>query len=696
MVTTLTTWHDVRELDPSERVRLLQARLDARVQDWGHRIFSDSAEAEVLREAIRRAYRATEGQPTVLRRARALTEYAQACAARCEPDDLLVGTQTFGPIYSAAWRQEDLDELSALGWAMTAAHVVHDYEGMLAHGVSGYREMIRKRTAQAPGEERVVLQAFSNALEAFATFVRRHADTAPHLAEVLAPLAEEPPRTFHQALQMVWFVHVFLHVENPGVAISFGRFDQYLWPFLEADLETGRLDLQGAFDLLGAFLLKCCEGEESQNLVLGGTDAKGEDATNPLSLLMLQAMRQLRTPQPSLTVRFHSGAPEEFVQAACELAAEGMGQPGFMNDAAVVPALQAAGVSLERARDWAVVGCYEAVPQGDCYPNTVFHCLHLVRLLSEYLHGDVVAGALDYPAFEAGWWEHVEAHWQQTLPTLEAHWHSIAEHAPSPFGSVVMRGCIEAGVPLEAGGTTHNFVGINMLGLGTLVDGLLAVEEVVFDQQRLTVEEMVEALDRDFPDEELRLQLLRRTDRYGTDSPRSNEKARSVSERLARLVLSRRFGPGVQPYPAFFAFAADIDLTEIPSPDGRRAQDWITYGAGPATSVRTTPTTVLRSASHVAHELCACGTPLAITLNAADLRGEAGAERIRHLVTTYFDLGGLHVHFNVTSAERLRRAQSDPVSHADLMVRVSGFSARFVTMDRRWQDALIERAERGL
>jgi formate C-acetyltransferase len=290
----------------------------------------------------------------------------------------------------------------------------------------------------------------------------------------------------------------------------------------------------------------------------------------------------------------------------------------------------------------------------------------------------------------------VESVWQQTLPHLDAHWRAIAENAPSPFGSVVMRGCVARATPVEAGGTDYNLVGINILGLGTLVDSLTAIEDVVFEQRLLSVEEMAATLDADFPDETVRRQLLTRPDRYGTDSARSNDLAREVSERLARMVLNSRLASSVQPYPSFFAFGADIYNVGEASPDGRRAQDLITYGVGPATSVRTTATTVLQSASHVAHDLCACGTPLAVTLNAADLKGDPGAERIRQLIATYFDLGGFHVHFNVTSAETLREAQADPIGHADLMVRVSGFSARFVAMDQRWQDALIERAEQGL
>ena len=183
--------------------------------------------------------------------------------------------------------------------------------------------------------------------------------------------------------------------------------------------------------------------------------------------------------------------------------------------------------------------------------------------------------------------------------------------------------------------------------------------------------------------------------RYGTDDETTNALAGDVSTVLARMVLESRLENGVRPYPGFFGFAADIYALGTASPDGRRKDDLISYGVAPSSAVVTSPTTGMRSAAHVAQNLAACGNPLAITLQPSDVRAEEGVARIRQLVEGYFALGGSHVHFNITSADELRKAKADPEHYASLTVRVRGYSARFVTVDSKWQDAIIERAERG-
>jgi formate C-acetyltransferase len=172
--------------------------------------------------------------------------------------------------------------------------------------------------------------------------------------------------------------------------------------------------------------------------------------------------------------------------------------------------------------------------------------------------------------------------------------------------------------------------------------------------------------------------------------------ARDVSARVARLVLDSRMAAGVRPYPGFFRFTADIWDHPYATPDGRRRSENLSYGAGPASAVATTPTSVLRSMRHVAHELCACGNPLALSLQQGDVRGEAGIQRLIALVTAYFGTGGFHLHFNVVNADDLRRARLDPENHRDLTVRISGLSARFVCLPAAIQNALIERAEHGV
>ncbi len=368
---------------------------------------------------------------------------------------------------------------------------------------------------------------------------------------------------------------------------------------------------QAAFDLVGAFLIKCCEGEESQNLVLGGVDETGADASNPLSLLFLAAMKSLKTFQPSLTVRWHDGMDPDFAQAAAELAAVGTGNPGFMNDPVVIAGLVQVGIPLDRARDWAVVGCYEACPDGDSYPNTVLARLNLVEALYRYLSVSPSLAPASFEELLAGWIKTVQTvYTNEVLPACQAAWNYFRDHAPSPFGSLLIRGCVEKGLPLEAGAAPFNLVGINILGLGTVVDSLHVLRELVFERREIAWHELVQAVSDDFADETLRALVQKVSGRYGEDNEATNSLAAEVSTAIAQLVLRSRLEGGVRPYPGFFAFGADILLVDTPSPDGRRKGDLISYGVAPSSGVTTSPTAAMASAAHVAQQSGCLRQPL--------------------------------------------------------------------------------------
>ena len=238
-------------------------------------------------------------------------------------------------------------------------HICVDYGKVLKLGING----LRKEISKMPESDNK--KAFAQSLEAFSVFISRHN---------CAKLAEQAPDTFHEALQLVWFVQTFLHVEGDAAAVSFGRFDQYLGSFLDKDLENGIITEEQAFELLCYFCIKCCEGDESQNLTLGGNE-------NRLSTLMLQVMSELQIWQPSISVRIGANTSEFFWDEALNLCAAGIGMPSFFNEPIVSTALKKLGIPYERAEDWGIVGCYEASPQGDCYPLTVAGGFVLPELL---------------------------------------------------------------------------------------------------------------------------------------------------------------------------------------------------------------------------------------------------------------------------------------------------------------------------
>ncbi len=699
----------------SGRIGRLRARLAGRqaaaARASGGRVCFDAQERAVYSRAVLRAYRETAGQPAILRRVRALECFAADAQIAMGPDDLLAGSQAF---CSFDFAPEVRDEIVRLGYAKNPGHIVHDYAALLEYGVDGLVSRIRARRETAhDAEARTALDAFERAMVALTQYIERHAESAAMLAASLDGeaaaewtaraadlrlISRHSPATFGQALQLVWFAQLFLHAENPSAAISFGRLDQYLWPFLSRDLEQRRLTRDTAYELIAAFCLRCGEGDESQNLTVGGVDAQGRDATNTLSMLVLSVARDLRVLQPSLSVRLHPGSPPALVEMACELAATGTGQPGFINDEAVIPGLMALGIPLERARDFAIVGCYEATTQGDCYPNTVAGTTPVLsKALVEYMRTATAECATDFRQFLDGYVSQVAGDYRAAVATdYQRAWDHWRDHAPSPFGSVLMGGCLERALPLESVGARFNLFGVNILGLGTTVDSLHAIREMVFERRELPLSQLTAALDGDLADAALRRQLLAIPGRYGTDSPATNLLVAELSERFAALVLDSRLAHGVRPYPGFFRFTADIWDHPYATPDGRRVADNLSYGCGPATTCGGSPTSILASARHVAHQLCACGNPLAISLPARDVRGPEGRARLKALVLGYFSGGGFHVHFNLLSAATLREAQTAPEQHDDLTIRISGLSARYVGLPAPLQNALIERAEAGV
>ncbi len=679
----------------------------------GGSIYYEDDELVAFSDARLQAYSETIGQPAIIRRCYMMELFAQNAIIKCNADDLIYGSQKF---CAFRFTPEVNEQLYAAGYAHNAGHIVYNYATLLNNGINGLTDRIKARINTATTDDEIMnLNAFTRGLHAFKTFINRHTLAALEMANSTTDDNEKnnllkmalslkrlgqgnKSETFHESLQLVWFIQIFLHAENPSAAISFGRIDQCLWPFLRNDLKSQIITMNEAANLIAAFYLRCCEGEESQNLTLGGVDIDGNDATNPLSILMLHVMRDLRVTQPSLSVRIHDTTPDDFLLEACKLAKTGTGQPGFINDSSAISGLQSAGLSLERARDYGIVGCYEATSQGDCYPNTVGGNIPtLPKLLNEYLATETAQSADKFPVFLDGWYDYVHTVYQKAVEKNYQHtWNYWRDNAPSSFSSTLMDGCIENALPVEAGGANYNLFGINILGLGTTVDSLHAINEVAFKNKEITVKEIFEEIINDFPDELIRKKLSTITGKYGTDNKFTNQLAKEVSTKIATMVLNSRMENNLRPYPAFFRFTADIYDHQYATPDGRRKQDNLSYGCGPANNCGGTPTSILASVSNVAHHLCGCGNPLALSLPADILHGENGIAMLTSLIKGYFANGGFHLHFNLQSAEILRLAKKAPETHTDVTIRISGLSAKFVTLNANLQDALIERADKGV
>jgi len=524
---------------------------------------------------------------------------------------------------------------------------------------------------------------------------------------------------------MVWFVQVGRILSENAVALNLGRLDQTLAPYYEADLEQGRITPEAAQELLDCLWIKLSEWvwavssntarffagySAFQNLTIGGLRPDGSDATNAVSWMCLQAARHARTHQPNLSVRIHADCPEPFLLAVCALVREGMGFPAIHNDRTGTAMLMAAGVPLEAARDWSNGGC--VVPHSRKVGEwTAAANINLGSALEFALNdgrnrqgvrlglatGDPAGFSFDQ--LKAAFFQQlaylVKQAGQATLIAQQIH----AEQAPRPFLSLLVEGCMASGKDLSRGGAAIN-VGAVLTGIGLAdaANALEAVRVLVFERRCVSLATLCQALACDWEGfEQLRLEAAG-CPKYGNDLERVDRLAAEIAHVYQREVRSRRDWFGCPFNSAFMGISNYIPAGAVvgATPDGRRAGSPLTEGcAAHAGTDLSSPTALMRSAAKITHEAHSGGTLLNLKLSPDALKTDRDLANLAALIRGYFELGAFHVQFNVISPETLRAAQQHPEEHQDLLVRVAGYSARFVTLSRDVQDAIIARTSYG-
>jgi formate C-acetyltransferase len=450
--------------------------------------------------------------------------------------------------------------------------------------------------------------------------------------------------------------------------------------------------------LLACFFIKCCEGDESQNLIVGGVDENGNLAENPLSMLVLEVATEIKVFQPSISVRISPKSSGEFLDKATGLALAGIGMPSFFNDDIVIKALEYQGLPQKRARDWAIVGCYEATTQGDTFGMTVGGGLSLPQALREFFDNPARCGAIaDFNEFNASFKKFLSEYITKQKVEWQKNRDDLYYNVASPFQAICLDGCLSKGLLAEQSGARFNYFGVNILGIGTLVDSLCVIKKIVYDDKAYSLNELVCQVKNNFAEEAFRIKCRSIPGRYGTDSDFSNLLVAELSDYIADMLKGMELTNGQKFSPGFFWFGNDIMGEHPATPDGRRNGERVSYGAGPSEfSVGMTPTSILKSTACLAHAKAACGNPILLSFSRDDVNGANGRHRLQEIIVTYFSLGGSHVHVNITSADDLKAARKNPSDWPGLMVRISGFSAKFVNIHEKWQDALIAREEKGL
>lgn len=536
------------------------------------------------------------------------------------------------------------------------------------------------------------------------------------MRDALMNIEREAPETFYEALQLLTLANEMMYCENIPSGISLGRIDYYLYPFYRRDVDAGRLNYEEAGELIEAFWLKCsCQKKAYQNMTLGGCNSDGQCSVNDLTYLCLESAANLRVDQPSVNFRWTDDMPEEAWQAVLALIRTGMGFPALLYDPCCMKAQTKNGVSKDDVWNYGFVGCVEMAIPGKENAMTELARLNLPKLLDLLLHQGKdtcsdktfqmknqkkFAEFKTYEELEQVYLDELEYWVRKIIRNLNRIEHLYAEKYPLPYLSVLTEDCIGSRKDVMAGGARYTGVGFNLGGIGTAVDALAAIRDVVYDKNMVTLEACMEILDDDFEDsEQIQRYLSARAPKYGNDQSREwdvDQIAFRLEKRVSDTLKEHRNYWG-GPYRLGLYTVEDHAIMGMhtgATADGRKSGESLSNSSGASQGKDTHgPTALINSVTNFPMEEAGNGMVLDVKFTPSLLEEETGKRALRSLIGTYFHKGGMEMQISVVSGETLRAAQEHPENYADLIVRVSGFSAYFCSLRKATQDEIIKRTE---
>lgn len=675
-------------------------------------------------------------------------------------------------------------------------HVTVKYEEVLAIGYEGIMAKAQAELdrCQVGDGDYARRSHFLNAVILSCQAVMEYAQRYAALAEKMAAECSDPVRrnelevialncshvpargagSFYEACQSFWFVQQLLQLESSGHSISPGRFDQYMYPYYKRDLDNGNITREFAQELMDCIwvklndLNKCRDAASAegfagyslfQNLIAGGQNKDGEDVTNDLSIMCIQASMHVQLPQPSLSVRVWNGTPHEFLIKAAELTRTGIGLPAYYNDEVIIPALQNRGLSLEDAREYNIIGCVEPQKAGktDGWHDAAFFnmCRPLELVFSNGMDKGELVGiptgdVTKMTTFE----EFYDAYKKQMdycISLLVNADNAIdvahAERCPLPFLSSMVDDCIKRGLSVQEGGAVYNFTGPQGFGIANMADSLYAVRQLVYRDKKVSMEEYKEALVWNYgkgidsqtaadmtasilkemehqgctidetavksvletvlamkpsEDQKARFEeihhMIDEVPKFGNDIPEVDYFARDVAYTYTRPLQNYKNPRGGQFQAGLYPVSANVPLggQTGATPDGRYAHTPVADGVSPSAGKDVNgPTAAANSVARLDHFIVSNGTLFNQKFHPSALAGREGLEKFTALIRSYFDQKGMHMQFNVVDRDTLLDAQKNPEKYKHLVVRVAGYSALFTTLSRSLQDDIIRRTEQG-
>ena len=551
------------------------------------------------------------------------------------------------------------------------------------------------------------------------------------MGDSLMWIAEKPARTFWEAVQAAVMYQLLLYMDCRYPALAFGRFDQYTWPFLAADLKAGRITMEGAREVIDAFLLKSnCfyraappllneivgVGITYPHTAIGGVvPDQGEAGQDPVTYMILDSMGRLMLHDPTISIRMHENTPDDLWEQAIEMTKLVGGLPLFQNDEVIVPALVEAGFELRDARDYGLIGCQEIVGSGNDYPApngsnckaTIHYSVILVMALNNGTNplngrsGALKTGYLyDMKSFEevkAAMKAQVEyfLRWLVTMNNYSEHIAMMV--SPHPALSISMEGCMESGTDCVRGGAKYNSFGGTATGLATVADSLTTIKYMIFDKKLCTARELYDAYMANWVGHEpLRQKILSEVPHFGNNDPYADEQMKWICDVYVDA-CSRMYSERSRSYKSGLYGAADHvaqGTRTWATPDGRRTGEPIADAASPAQGRDLHgPTSVFGSELCFDHHHFLDGIALNLKIHPTALRGAEGDAKLRDVTKAYFDGGGMEVQYNVVSSDDMRAAQREPAAYRNLVVRIAGYSAYFVELSERMQNDIISRTD---
>lgn len=556
-------------------------------------------------------------------------------------------------------------------------------------------------------------------------------------------VSENPPRTFWEAMQLYFLATDIVHIESNGHSISYGRFDQLLYPFYKNDMVNGTITKECAAELTECLCIKIWEGLKLRDyvssilnseagiggpcLVVGGIDSEGNDATNDLSYLMLEAHAHTHTPDPWLAVRWHPNAPWEFKVKAINVIKIGTGQPKLFNDEVIIPGSLAAGRTLEESMDYTVVGCVEPDSGGREYGAHDSNYFSLSRVFELAINdgrcidcgpgcvrwskcgsqggkiGPSTGSLVDFKSFDEvkKAYEIQMDYWVNKMVTfLNASEIGHRRVKPLPYLSLLIEDCIDNGKDVTAGGAKYNFSGPQAVGSATVGDGMCTIKQLIFEEKKITAEELLKALRNNWEGYEALYRLVNsdKVHHFGNDDDYADELTKFATDVYCENIEKYKNSRGGKILPGVYCASGNVGvgLIQGASPDGRLAQEPVSNCIGPVhTKVGCHdvkgPTAMTNSVAKLNHERANNGTLLNVRFTPSCVSGETGRDNFIKFVDTYFQRKGMHCQFNIVNRETLIDAKAHPENYQGLLVRVAGYSAYFVRLSEELQDDLIGR-----